>query len=189
MEVETVRPTFFVPMTGRAEDARRVLPDAANPRIDNGDFEEAAAATGEPALWYYQRQVELASGADAPSGERYARFANSDPGRASQALQAFGVDGRKVRQLRLSFYVAGEQIFPGESLWPAPMFHVTFYDQAREVAGEQVVGRWQGTFAWRKQTVTLAVPPDAREAVMAIGLFGAVGKLSFDRIELSALPP
>ena len=68
------------------------------------------------------------------------------------------------------------------------MFHVTFYDHQREVAGEQVIGRWQGSFAWRKESVALAVPPDAREAVIAIGLFGAVGKLAVDRIELSVLP-
>ena len=39
LESEVLRPTLFVPMTGRAESLRQVQPDPANPSILNGNFE------------------------------------------------------------------------------------------------------------------------------------------------------
>ncbi len=39
MVSEALQPTLFVPMTGKAEASREVLPDPANPTITNGGFE------------------------------------------------------------------------------------------------------------------------------------------------------
>ena len=186
MEVEAMRPTLFVPMTGRAEESRQVLPDPANPRLHNGDFEEILDETGQPAGWHYQRQLELVSGEGVPSGEHYITFSNSEPGRGAQALQGMAVDGRKVRQLQVSLYVRGEEIRPGQSLQQQPTLVVSFFDENRAVAGEGSAGRWLGTFEWRQEKALIPVPPRAREAVVRIGLLGAIGKISFDQIEIQA---
>ena len=42
LETEALKPTLFVPMTGAAEERRRVQPDPSQPTINNGDFEEVA---------------------------------------------------------------------------------------------------------------------------------------------------
>jgi protein-L-isoaspartate(D-aspartate) O-methyltransferase len=187
MEFEALHPTLFVPMTGRAEERRRVVPDPANPSIHNGDFEEVIADSGQPAGWHYQRQLEVVSGDGAPSGDNYITFSNSEPGRGAQALQGMAVDGRIVRHLQLSLYVRGEEIRPGQSLQQQPTLIINFFDENRAVAGEGGAGRWLGTFDWRKETAVIPVPPRAREAVVRIGLLGAIGKISFDQIEIRAV--
>ena len=45
LETESLRPTLFVPMTGRAEDRRQVRPDGATPEVVNGSFESPADAS------------------------------------------------------------------------------------------------------------------------------------------------
>ena len=62
LEREALRPTLFVPMTGRAEQSRQVKPDPLNPRAANGGFEIPPAANGFLPGWYYQRQIALRNG-------------------------------------------------------------------------------------------------------------------------------
>ena len=50
LEKEALRPTLFVPMTGEAEDNRKVQADPSNPQLVNGDFEERAARE-RPHAW------------------------------------------------------------------------------------------------------------------------------------------
>jgi protein-L-isoaspartate(D-aspartate) O-methyltransferase len=73
---QALEPTFFVPMTGEAEDQRRVLPDPTQTRIVNGSFEELLPATPErptdvhPAGWYYVRQGQVTTDPAAPGAQR-----------------------------------------------------------------------------------------------------------------------
>ena len=55
LEREALRPTLFVPMTGAAEDQRKVQADPAHPKLINGDFEETPFKSGDIPGWYYQR--------------------------------------------------------------------------------------------------------------------------------------
>ena len=180
-------PTLFVPMTGRAEQGRRVLPDPANPAVNNGDFEQVTGQPPRPAGWHYQRQLELVTDGEAPSGKNYVTFRNSQPGRGCRALQGFAVDGRKVRRLQLALMVRGRNIRPGQNVRQLPLLGITFYDEKRAIVGQSVIGRWRGTFSWQPETAQIDVPPRAREAIMRIGLLGAVGEISFDAIELNPL--
>lgn len=184
---EKLMPTLFVPMTGMAEERRRVQPDPAHPTIANGDFEESIGEKEKerPAGWHYQRQLIYENDKKAPSGMRLVMFKNSEPGRGAQALQGFAVDGREVRQLQISLSVSGENLQP-HSPTEAPMLAVMFYDEGRKPLGQQIVGPWQGTFGWKHLTQLVNVPIRAREAILRIGLFGATGQLRVDNIELSA---
>ena len=184
LKTEALRPTIFVPMTGEAEKRREVLPDPKHPEIVNGDFEEAAGDPLEPTGWHYQRQLELLEDGEAPSGKRYVRFTNTEPGRYSQALQCFAVDGRAVKAFRVSVRVRGKDIAPGQNLVQLPCVGLTFYDGNRAIIEDKVLGPWRGTFAWQNASHRFAVPPKAREAMLRIGLLGAVGELYLDALKL-----
>jgi len=186
MVSEALLPTLFVPMTGRAEEERKVLPDPTKPTIHDGDFEKVFGDPPKPTGWHYQRQLELVSEDDAPSGKNYVTFSNSEPGRGCHALQGFGVDGRKVRQLQVSLQIRGRDIRPGQDARQLPVLVVTFYDENRASVGRGVLGPWRGTFPWQHETGRIDVPARAREAVLRIGLLGAVGEMSLDDIVLEA---
>lgn len=185
---EKLAPTLFVPMTGMAEERRRIQPDPAHPTITNGDFEESIGEKGKkrPAGWHYQRQLVYNRDKKAPSGKRLVMFKNSEPGRGAQALQGFAVNGLDVRQLQISLSVSGKKLRPGPLPGQAPMLAVMFYDEARKPLGQQVVGPWKGSFGWKHITQLVNVPKRAREAILRIGLFGATGRLRVDQLELRA---
>jgi protein-L-isoaspartate(D-aspartate) O-methyltransferase len=186
LEREALLPTLFVPMTGEAEDRRRVRPDPANPTIHNGDFEQLLDDSDKPAGWHYQRQLEIISGAEAPSGKRYVKFTNSEPGRGCRALQGFPVDGRQVKRLKVSLHVRGQRIRPGIFRTELPGLFITFYDENRAAVGQGMIGPWRDSFPWQQQSARIDVPIKAREAIVRIGLLGAMGEISFDAIQLEA---
>ena len=181
---EALRPTLFVPMTGRAEDRRQVQPDPTNPTLVNGGFEEVMGEPPSAAGWHYQRQMEVIEADDAPEGKRYARFENAEAGRGCQALQGLAVDGRKVSELQLSFAVRGRDLRPGQTRNQNPLVVVTFYDENRATIGRHTVGPWRGTFDWQRENATIAVPPRAREAIIHVGLLGGTGQMDLDDLLL-----
>jgi protein-L-isoaspartate(D-aspartate) O-methyltransferase len=187
MVTEALQPTLFVPMTGRAEAGRQLKPDPANPTIANGGFESVEGDPPRPTGWHYQRQLKIVAANDAPEGQRYVTLSNGLPGRNSHALQGFAVDGRKVAQLQLSAQVRGKEIHSGQTTQQLPGIVVTFYDENRAIVGEAILGPWRGSFDWQTESKLLNVPPKAREAIVHVGLLGAVGEISFDAIELKAV--
>jgi protein-L-isoaspartate(D-aspartate) O-methyltransferase len=183
---EALQSTLFVPMTGKAESNREVRPDPSRPTIENGGFESVAGDPPRPVGWHYQRQLKVVADTSAPEGQRYVTFSNMLAGRNSHALQGFAVDGRRVGQLQLSAQVRGKDLHSGQSPQQVPNIVITFYDENRAMVGEASLGPWRGTFDWQTETKRIIVPPKAREAILRIGLLGAVGEISFDQIELRA---
>ena len=187
-----LRPTLFVPMTGKAESKRAKLPDPRAPQLANGSFEESTAeadGTKHPSGWHYQRQLKLeADTPNAPAGKSFATFHNDEPGRGCQALQGFAVDGHAVDALDLSFSVRGRDIRPGATQDQLPRAIITYYDDRRAIVGEESIGPFEGTFDWRREKKSLRVPLKAREAILRIGLLGATGQLSIDDLQLQAQP-
>jgi protein-L-isoaspartate(D-aspartate) O-methyltransferase len=188
LKSEALRATLFVPMTGEAEDKRVVKPDPKNPQITNGDFEDAADnkdGKKQPIGWHYQRQLTLMQdGASAPQGEHFVTFKNEDAGRGSHALQGFAMDGREISRLQLNYFVRAQNIRPGADNTEWPRVVVTFYDERRAVVGEGSSDPMVGSFDWREDATNIAVPLRAREAILRIGLMGAVGELSLDDIRI-----
>ena len=187
LQSEALHATLFVPMTGEAEDQRRVQPDPAHPQIVNGSFEEVVGGKPPlPAGWHYVRQATIEiDPATAPDGKNFLTFRNREPGRGCQALQGFAVDGRKVAALRLSLHVRGRDIRPGQTQDQWPRVVVTFYDERRTFLRDESLGPFFGSFDWRREEAILPVPLNAREAILRVGLLGAVGEISLDRVELS----
>ncbi len=186
LEQEALRPTLFVPMTGAAEEARKVLPDPKHPHLGNGGFEKPALKTGFVPDWYYQRQSTQVHDVQSPEGEYYITIENDEPGKPGWVMQGFPVDGREVSRLELSAWVKYDDVRPGQSNDQLPGIVITFYDENRKQSAPRWIGPFRGTSDWQEKKELLRVPITAREAILRIGLFGAVGKISFDNVRIQA---
>jgi protein-L-isoaspartate(D-aspartate) O-methyltransferase len=188
LKSEALRATLFVPMTGEAESKRKVKPDPSKPQLFNGSFEDITKGDegrDEPEGWHYLRQLTVKQDSTAPDGTHYVAFHNSDPGRGCHALQGFALNGRTISSLELRYWVRGQNIRPGPQPDDVPRIVITYYDEKRATVGEEELGKFDGTFAWREEKGRLRVPLKAREAIVRIGLLGATGDLSFDGLRLS----
>ena len=184
LKAEALRPTLFVPMTGIAEANRRVKPDPANPRAVNGSFETPPGEDGFLTGWYYQRQLTWKTDTSAPEGSHYIRLKNEQPGRPSHVLQGFPIDGRQVNEIELSTSVKCKNVLNFRRTDTLPSAGVSFYDENRRDLGHYWLGPFQGTTGWKKAKKTFRVPPQAREGILRVGLFGATGEISFDDVQL-----
>jgi hypothetical protein len=175
-------------MTGRAEAMREVKPDAGNPHLVNGSFEESYKedAKDVPKSWHYVRQATLVDDdQNAPEGKRYIVFKNETAGRGCQALQGFAVDGKLVKVLGVDFDVQGTNLRFGATRDEMPTVYVTFYDERQDIVGTKGIGPWRGTFPWQHEHAELDVPMKAKTAIIRIGLLGAVGDLAMDNFRLA----
>ncbi|MGH7140367.1 MAG: protein-L-isoaspartate(D-aspartate) O-methyltransferase [Pirellulales bacterium] len=185
---QALEPTMFVPMTGSGLANKMDARAAANPGVlVNGDFEEASRFADRPEGWYYVRQARVASGDDLPSGKNCLTITNSEPGRHAQALQSLGLDGRESRRLDIDLWVRTAEVKAGPTVENQAMVLVTFFDEERAPIGQSMLGPWSGTMTWTEQHGKLNVPRRARLAVVAIGLLGATGEISFDDVRSTAV--
>ncbi|MEX0819970.1 MAG: protein-L-isoaspartate O-methyltransferase, partial [Pirellulaceae bacterium] len=183
LEAEPLQPTFFVPMTGRAEQLRVHTSDDGVPELLNASFE---VTDDEDQLlgWYYVRQAKIVSDEEAMHGERFLAFSNDTAGRGAQALQAVGVNGRRIASIDLSLWIRASTVRPGRSTRELPRVNVSFFDDKQAPCGSQSVGPWYGTISWVKKQATIQVPPKAKLAVIAVGMFGAIGEFAVDSVDL-----
>ena len=185
LEQEALRPTLFVPMTGAAESERTVKPDPRHPHILNPDFEEDPDEQGFVQGWYYQRQAELITTDNAPQGKRFLQFQSQETGHDAHIMQGLAIDGKAIHKLKLGCWIQTRGI--SESLRPneGPRLAVSFYDKDRRELGVRWLGPWRGDNDWQQHAKVIPVPPNARELIVRLGLFGATGTAAFDQIELS----
>jgi protein-L-isoaspartate(D-aspartate) O-methyltransferase len=187
LEQKRLIPTLFVPMTGKSEDLRQAQPDPLHPRLLNASFEIDENKDGLPDNWHYQRLTELMTDSP-PDGKVYLRMENSDPGRLAQGLQGMALDGRKIGSIAVSLQVRVKDIRVGSEPFQKPMLAVHFYDHLRKDIETQVVGPWLRDTDWELVGSTISVPKEAREAIIRIGLNGAMGRLDIDDIKFRPKP-
>jgi protein-L-isoaspartate(D-aspartate) O-methyltransferase len=174
-------------MTGTAESMRQVKPDPLKPALVNGSFEEMAkdGALDVPKGWHYVRQAEVVADDKAPDGKQFVRFTNLQPGRGSQMLQAFPLDGSKIHALDVKFRAKATNIYQGQTPNEMAYCVFTFYDENQRTLDEKAIGPMRGTFDWQDERGTIRVPPKATYSIVRIGLLGAVGELSVDNISIT----
>jgi protein-L-isoaspartate(D-aspartate) O-methyltransferase len=175
-------PTLFVPMTGKAETERKNQTNSARPRIVNGGFE--ASTDDVPDAWFYVRQAQVEH-KGAPEGKNYITFSNREPGRDAHALQAVGIDGKRVRGVRLSLAVRLEGARPGTEGFERPALAIRFFDSQNKALKEEIIGPWLGTTEWRRVAAEVPVPRETAMAMIQIGLRGATGQMSVDDVKLT----
>ena len=183
LEKKKLLPTLFVPMTGKSEDLRARQPDPAHPEIVNGDFEEVTdegAAIG----WHYQRRTKVLTDQPA-SGKRYMKFDGEEFGRSSHILQGMGIDGSKVAEIDIRMSLKIEKAVPGRDPNEQPGLLLHFYDGKRLPLTVATIGPWLADeTTWHEVGRKIAVPPQAREAILQVGLNGAKGTMCLDELRL-----
>jgi protein-L-isoaspartate(D-aspartate) O-methyltransferase len=182
---EPLQATLFVPMTGEAEEKREVLPDPADPKIANGDFEDVFGKDRLPVGWHYLRNVRTRKD---DGGNRYLSFTNSTAGKPTRALQGLALDGRQVLAVRLSARVRATNLKPSPIDGQLPAIALTFYDQRRAVIESHLLGPWQASFDWRTEVKDFRIPPNCREAIVRLGLLGGLGRLDVDDVHIELAP-
>ena len=185
LETEALRPTLFVPMTGAAEDARKIKPDPTKPEILNFDFEEGLDEKGFVNGWYYQRRLKLVADEDAPSGDHFVEFSNDVPGQHAHVMQGFSIDGRKVTAIDFEAQVAVENVKTGIHKEDIPVAMISFYDKNRRWLKDTVLDPLARNKDWQKLEIkSVRVPIATKDAIVRIGLFGATGTAKFDAVKL-----
>ncbi len=179
-----LEPTFFVPMTGRAEELRETKQDDGVPILANGSF-ELLGEDGELANWYYLRQAELVTNPDLAHGSTFLRLTNSTQGRAAHSLQATGLDGRRFKELSLDVAARIDEVaLPDEDSFAG--IEINFYDEQRHNVGTVNFGPWTGTADWTEYGTRFQVPSSARLMMIQVGLYGATGTLEIDNLRMEA---
>jgi protein-L-isoaspartate(D-aspartate) O-methyltransferase len=190
LEKEALLPTLFVPMTGRAEQSREKQPDPSNPKLANGSFEEEPnfkSEGGQPG-WYYERLVNRRADDNAPDGKHYIEFKNNVQNLDGHLLQGFPIDGRQVSRLEVSGWVKTDNVVGGIYPDQIPFIAITLFDEQRKQQDPLFIGPFRGTSGWHEERKTFDIPPDAREGIFRIGLFGATGTACFDKLEIKKVP-
>ena len=186
LERTKLLPTLFVPMTGKSEELREILPDATHPIIVNGGFEELGEQSGYAKGWHYQRRTKLLK--DTPfEGERYLRIENDVFGRSADIRQAWAIDGTKVTELTLTVSFRAHGLRPAPPAKTLPCATLYPYDGKRIPLTPIVITQWRDDVTeWKTTTHTIAIPPTAREAILQIGLSDGTGRLDLDNLSLTA---
>lgn len=159
-------------------------PKPSRPRPLLQDSFETVTTANRPEGWYYVRQAAVADDPHAPEGGRIVTFRNEVPGRDSQAQQSLAIDGGSIDALEVSIWVQADKVQPGQFLQQRPQVAIVFYDRERKFLGQETVGPWFGTFAWKQERAVVAVPARAELAVVGIGLMGATGQCALDDLRI-----
>jgi protein-L-isoaspartate(D-aspartate) O-methyltransferase len=110
------------------------------------------------------------------------KFKNDVPGLASHLLQGFALDGRHVPVITLSASFRCNDVRAGPDAGDLPVVALSFYDENRTEVGTAIIGPFRGTRTWANHDRRIDVPESSREAIVRIGMFGAVGEASFDNV-------
>ncbi len=161
LEKEALRPTLFVPMTGEAEENRKVQADPSKPQLINGNFEDAPLENGHMPGWYYQRGLTWGTSDDAPLGRHFVTFENDHQGRPTNLLQGLALDGRKVPRVVLSANVKTSDVKAGLDPSELPAVTIRFFDEQRSLLETQWLGPFRGTHDWKHHERTVRVPSRA----------------------------
>ena len=180
-------PSLFVPMTGEAEERRAVLPNGVKPRLANSSFEECLPDSDTPTAWYYGRQEALLENGNSPDGQRHLLLKNSEPGRPSHIFQGFPIDGRSVRELKISYQVRVSGLGSGRIPAEKPGVAIRFFDERRARSTRLVAPLRILNSEWGLVTGSLLVPTWSREAILQVGLMGATGQIEVDKIQIIAV--
>ena len=184
---EALRPTLFVPMTGRAEDGRKIKPDPLDPKVINGDFESAPKGNKFLPGWYYQRQMSWETDPQAPQGKHCIKFHNETAGLAAHLLQGFAIQGSKISQLQVSGWFKPENVASGRTVNEFAGLTISFYDRDRRPLTTVWIGPLQGTKPWHQLEKTFRVPPSAVHGIVRVGLFGGTGTMAVDQIQMKPI--
>ena len=183
---EPLEATLFVPMTGAAETGRAVKPDPLHPAIVNGSFEQLVGDSELAGGMALSAASQTNGDRRRTAGQTLYRVREQSAGTEQPSLAGFRDRRPQAQPTDAHMYRARRQS-GGRShdrLRRRGDRHV--FRRAAPAIDQAALGPWKGDFAWRRETTELAVPLAAREAILAIGLHGATGRLELDDLDMSA---
>ncbi len=187
LEKDELQPTLFVPMTGTAEDQRKVMPPP-NPVLLNVSFEVPLINNVFIPGWYYQFGCVVVQDNGAPDGGKAVEFRSNNGSVPSMLLQGVALDGSTVKKIKLGGWIATENVKFGSDKEKSPSIAIQFFDANRNRVGYNFIGGgFKGTRNWKQEERIFSVPAATKEAIVSIGLFGAEGMARFDNISLEAV--
>ncbi len=153
------------------------------------DFEVDENRDGLPDGWYNPFKVGLEAHGGV-IGPRCLRFKNDRAGMISRASLGFGVDGREIEAVIIGLWVRVADVRTGERLGEDPSLQINFFGEGLRAVGRGVIGPWKESVGtdWVRVAKRIPVPPDAREALMTVGLLGATGTLDIDAMTFDLVP-
>ena len=157
------------------------------PKVE--DFETDADGDGVPDGWYNLRDARLIS-SGGPMGPKFLRFEEADLGRQARASRAFGVDGRVTGALVVGAWVKVQDVHTGERMGEEASLQIDFLGDGLVATGRGVLGPWNQVLGrgWVHVGKRIAVPPGTRDAILTVGLLGAIGTLEFDGMSIEEIP-
>lgn len=173
--------------TLRGQDVELVRPGP--PALE--DFETDKNKDGVPDGWYNARDVKLVSEGGAPDvGPHCLKFECRNPGRPARLSRAFGVDGSKHEAIIIGAWVRITDLQAGERVGDEPGLIIDFLGEGLRQTTRGVVGPWKEGIGprWTRVAKRVPVPPGTRDAIMSVGLLGAVGVLEVDGITFDLVP-
>jgi protein-L-isoaspartate(D-aspartate) O-methyltransferase len=187
LEKDELQPTLFVPMTGTAEDQRKVMPPP-NPVLLNVSFEVPLINNVFIPGWYYQFGCVVVQDNNAPDGGKAVEFRSNNGSVPSMLLQGVALDGSTVKKIKLGGWIATENVKFGADKEKSPSIAIQFFDANRNRVGYNFIGGgFKGTRNWKQEERIFSVPATTKEAIVSIGLFGAEGMARFDNISLETV--
>jgi protein-L-isoaspartate(D-aspartate) O-methyltransferase len=187
LQKETLESTFFVPMTGMAEELRTAKNDSGIPQPVNASFEQAGPGN-EVVGWFYVRQSRIVEDPTAPDGRHCLVLSNSVAGQNAHVMQAVGLDGRKLKSVLVSVHRRTRGIGGQVDKSRHSRVELTFYDEDRALIRTVTLGPWNGDHPWSDERTEVAVPGRSRFGVIMIGMFGATGEFAVDDLQVVGKP-
>ena len=144
-----------------------------------------------PDGWYNAREAVLMDEGGV-IGPHFVRFHCTQTGTPSRLSKAFGIDGRQTEAIILGLWVRPNKIQHGERDSVEPYLLMDFYGDGLRIASHSVMGPWKWSAGndgpWTRVVKRMAVPPGTKDAIMTVGLLGAMGTLDVDGLTVDLVP-
>jgi len=157
------------------------------PALDNMELDDNK--DGVPDGWYNARDATIIAEGGAV-GPHFVRFECTQPGRPARLSRAFGVDGRKTGAILLGLWIRQRNIQVGERDAAEPGMLIDFLGAELRQLTRGLLGPWDHAVGdrWTRVVKRIPVPPDAKDAIMSVGLMGATGALDIDGLTIDLVP-
>lgn len=100
--------------------------------------------------------------------------------------QSFGIDASKVKKFEISGAVRASNLCPRSSNSSAEVARIEYFDKDRKSLGEEAILEIPlGETSWQEFKIDANPPARAREALLTIGLFDAIGTVDFDALTIT----
>ena len=175
--------------TGWSQD--ELIKRPGPPALD--DLETDANDDGVPDGWYNASDARLVA-EGGKIGPNFVRFERNEEGAPAVLSRAFGIDGKKTGAIELGIWVRLNNIRLSEREGAEPALFIDFLGKGHGAdlyaLSRASLGPWTHTIrgnSWTRVVKRIPVPPGTLDAIMSVGLMGAMGTLDVDGLTVKLI--